>query len=275
MKFKEKTILFRTIVGSHMWGQHHSQSDTDYFECYVVDTRSILLGDRYNRGKKTKGDNWEKDSFEIGHVIEMLLKGNVNFLWGVMSPKIDLVTTNIDPNMWDLRKIVRDNLSKATMHSIKGFAVHNLWHWFGLKVDKEVNHITGETRFFVKDTKPPRLNKTDKKYWKILNTCARTLDFGIKLLRNGVLDFDNPKGAKHPNAILSLLGELETAYKESNLPEKPDPEPFEKFLISIRRREWLIDVIFHDLELNDMSIDEFCRLLKSVKDCREGKFVEL
>lgn len=275
MKFKEPTILFRTIVGSHMWNQHRSDSDTDLFECYVADTRSILLGDRYDRGKKTKGDNWEKDSFEIGHVIEMLLKGNVNFIWGVMSPKKNLVATNIDPNMWDLRRIVMDNLSKATVHSIRGFAIHNLKHWFGLRLEKVVNHITGEVYYYTKEAKPPRLLPEHLKYRKILNTCARTLDFGIKLLKDNILDFDHPKGAKEPKDILLLLGELEQAYKESELPDKPDPEPFEKFLIAMRRREWLIDVIFHSLEENDMTIDEFCGLLKGIKDARDGDFVEL
>jgi len=275
MKFKEPTILFRTIVGSHMWGQHHSESDTDMFECYVVDTRSILLGDRYDRGKKTKGDNWEKDSFEIGHIIEMLLKGNVNFLWGVMSPKKDLVATNIDPNIWDLRQIVMDNLSRATVHSIRGFATHNLKHWLGIEVGRAVNPITGKVRHYIKEMKVARLGPEDKKYWKIINTCARTLDFGIILLKNGFLNFQNPRGARTPGDIILLLNELEKAYEESPLPDKPDPIPFEDFLIAIRRREWLIDVIFYNLKINDMSIDEFCGLLKGVKDMREGNVSEL
>lgn len=277
MKFKEPTVLFRTIIGSHMWGQEHSESDKDMFKCYIFDTRSFLVGNRHDGGHQSKNEekNEETNSYEIGHVIRQLLKGNVNFLWGVMSPKLDFVPTNIDPNIvWDLREITKENLSKSTFYSIRGFTIHNLKHWFGLILEKVVS-VEGKTLYIIKKKKLPRLVPEDKKYWKILNTCARTLDFGIKLLTDGVLDFQNPRGAVSPNDIILMLAELEVAYKESKLPDKPNPEPFEKFLIAIRRREWLVDVIFHTLDEDDMSIDEFCSLLKGIKDARNGKFVEL
>jgi len=237
MKFKKKTILFRNIVGSHMWGQHHSQSDIDKFECYIFDTRSFMLGERHDRCKSTKvivdGVEEETISCEIGHVIEQLMKGNINHIWGVMSPKRDLVTTNIDPTMFDLQMVVSLNLSKATTHSIRGFVIHNLKHWYGLIVDKMVS-IEGHIHYFVAKKKVPRLEPEDKKYRKILNTCARTLGFGITLLREGILDFDHPQGCRHYGDIISLLNELEEAYKESNLPDKPDPVPFERYLLWTR-----------------------------------------
>ncbi len=233
MKFKEKTILFRTIVGSHMWGQHHSKSDTDKFEVYIFDSRSFLLGNRHDGCHRHDADNVETQSCEIGHVIRELLKGNVNFLWGVMSPKIDLCVTNIDPTMWNLRKITRENISRATVHSIRGFAIHNLKHWFGRILDRLVS-IDGDITYITIKKKEPRLTEKDKKYWKILNTCARTLGFGIKLLSEGVLDFENPIGARTIGDIISLLNKLEKAYKESALPDKPDPKPFEEFLLWTR-----------------------------------------
>lgn len=233
MKFKKKTVLFRTIVGSHMWGQHHSESDTDKFECYIFDTRSFMLGNTHNRCKDIKGDNEETTSCEIGHIIEQLLKGNVNFLWGVMSPKWDLVATNIDPTFFDLRRVVGENLSKATMHSIRGFVIHNLKHWFGLIVDKAVS-VEGKICYYIKKKKEPRLTPEDKRYWKILNTCARTLGFGIILLRDEVLDFEQLQGAISTGEIILLLNELERVYKESTLREKPDPQPFESFLLHTR-----------------------------------------
>ena len=238
MKFKEPIVLFRTIVGSHMWGQHHSESDTDLFKCYVFDSRSFLLGNRHDGGhhSEDKEKNEETTSYEIGHVIRQLQKGNVNFLWGVMSPKVALFNTNINPNVWDLRKIVLDNLSKNYVHSIRGFAMHNLKHWFGLKVNK-VLCMDGFTRYYVEKKKEPRLLPKDKKYYKILNTCARTLDFGIKLLRDGKVDFENPMGAVRPYNILHLLDKLEIAYEGSKLPERPNKESFEDFLLDIRRRE--------------------------------------
>ena len=276
MKFKEPIVLFKTIVGSHMWGQHRSDSDTDLFKCYVFDTKSFLLGNTHDGGHRSvnKEKDEETDSFEIGHVIRQLLKGNINFLWGVMSPKVQMTARDVEPSLWDLRQIVLDNLSKATMYSIKGFVIHNLKHWFGLILEKIVS-IEGKTFYIVKKKNLPKLIPEDKKYWKIVNTCARTLDFGIKLLRDRVLDFDNPKGAVSPRDVILMLGELETVYKTSKLQEKPNPAPFEEFLIKVRHRKWMIDVIFDGLKENDMSIDEFCSLLKGIKDVREGRFVEL
>jgi len=168
-----------------------------------------------------------------------------------------------------------DNLSKATVHSVRGFAMHNLKHWLGIELEAIHSIEKLNQTYIVKEMKPARLGPEDKKYWKIINTCARTLDFGINLLRNGFLVFENPRGARTPGDIIILLNELEVAYEESPLPDKPDPKPFEDFLIAIRRREWLIDVIFYNLKINDMSIDEFCGLLKGVKDMREGRVGEL
>jgi len=234
MKFKEPIVLFKTIVGSKMWGQHRSDSDTDLFECYVFDSRSFLLGNTHDGGHSSKKGNEDKDSFEIGHVVRQLIKGNVNFLWGVMSPKV-IMYRHMDQNIFDLRKIVKDNLSKATTYSIRGFVIHNLKHWFGLKI-KSIDSIEQYNRsYIIVEKKLPRLIPKDKKYWKILNTCARTLDFGIKLLRDGKLDFDHPRGAVSPRDVLLMLGELEQAYKESRLPEKSNPAPFEEFLLKIRK----------------------------------------
>ena len=233
MKFKRPSILFRTIVGSHMWGQHHSESDKDMFECYIFDSRSFLIGNRHDGCHRHDADNVETQSCEIGHVIRELLKGNVNFLWGVMSPKWDLVTTNIDPTFFDLRSVVQSNISRATVNSIRGFAIHNLKHWFGIILDRLVS-IDGYVHYIVAERKLPRLTENDKKYWKILNTCARTLGFGIKLLTEGVLDFENPIGAKTIGDITGLLNKLETSYEDSALPDKPDLKPFEEFLLWTR-----------------------------------------
>jgi len=237
MKFKKPTILFRTIVGSHMWGQEHEGSDTDKFECYIFDSRSFLIGNRHEGCHHHEGDNEKTISCEIGHVIRQLLKGNVNFLWGVMSPKIDLCTTNIDPTMWDLRGIVRENLSKATVHSIRGFAIHNLKHWFGIKLEKIIS-IDGDIDYLIVEKKEPRLIPENRKYYKILNTCARTLGFGINLLKDGGKHFynyfDNPQKAKTPGEVLYLLRRLEMAYRDSKLPDKPNREPFEEFLLLTR-----------------------------------------
>lgn len=231
MKFEEPTILFKTIIGSYMWNQQHEGSDTDYFKVYVFDSRSFLLGNRHSGGhhSEDKEKNEEIVSYEIGHVIRELQKGNVNFLWGVLSPKLVFARDEYI----ELVKIVFNNLSKNCIHSIRGFAMHNLWHWYGLKLDKKIN-IDNETVYYIKKTKEARLTSDKKKYWKILNTCVRTIDFGIKLLRDRKIDFIAHQSVINVQEIITLLGELEQAYKESELPEKTNNEPFEKFLLNLR-----------------------------------------
>ena len=214
-----------------MWNQQHESSDTDYFKVYIFDSRSFLLGNRHDGGhhSEDKEKNKEVVSYEIGHVIRELQKGNVNFLWGVLSSKLVFAKNEY----WELRNIILNNLSKNYVHSIRGFAMHNLWHWYGLKLDKKIN-IDNETVYYIKKTKEARLASGKKKYWKILNTCARTIDFGIKLLRNSEINFTDSRSATNTQEIISMLGELEQAYKESELPKKPNPEQFETFLLNLR-----------------------------------------
>ena len=84
-----------------------------------------------------------------------LLKGNVNYLWCVMSP---IIVSSHRSSLKELRQIVVKNLVKNCYNSIRGMAKHNIYH------------------FIEKGDMDSLLFK------KKLNVIGRTLNFGINLL---------------------------------------------------------------------------------------------
>ena len=115
--------LFISCVGSHMWGMQNLESDIDLVMIYIAPTKRILRGERIpptirqeiaDRG----GEVYDTLGWEIGHLINQLIKGNVNAIWYVSSPLV------IKPSaiQEELSALVQANLCRETYHSIKGMA---------------------------------------------------------------------------------------------------------------------------------------------------------
>ena len=123
MKNKKNGILFETIVGSHIWNMNHENSDTDVIIGFIIPTKRILRGYHTYRPKQIQDRILKKDYviFEVEHIINQLIKGNLNFLVATMSP-IVLKTSKYHRK---LKKIVEDNIAKNCFHSIFGMAKHN------------------------------------------------------------------------------------------------------------------------------------------------------
>jgi predicted nucleotidyltransferase len=117
---------------------NHAGSDVDLFQCYVAPTRDILRGENRGGGchftqDKAKDPPEDLQNHEIGKWIDMLIKGNVNYYWGVFSPLVQ--EARIAPSgMFEpdrtflsyLRGIVRGQPTKAIYHSTKGLAMSNM-----------------------------------------------------------------------------------------------------------------------------------------------------
>ena len=208
-------ILFTTVVGSHMWKMEHMYSDLDLATVYMVNSRDSLLGKNI-RGEQTFDDETNTDTtfYELGHFIHHLLKGNVNFLWAVMSP---IIKADNRSSLKDLRGLVAANLSKASFYSINGLAKHNIYHFI-----KEKEH--------------------DGLWMKKLNVIGRTLKFGINLLIWGKCLFQKTN-IKTEEELWELKAQLNEAFKNSMLPEKPDPKPFEDYLIKHRIKQMRRDKV--------------------------------
>jgi predicted nucleotidyltransferase len=208
--------LFVTEIGSAMWGMKHAKSDTDLFHCYTADIIDILEGRRIAETKPTKQEeNTDHQFMEIGHLVNLLINGNVSAIWAVCSP----VVVVDSPVLRDLREITVGNLSKASFKPIKGIAMSN---W------QDETRRAGKEHFY-----------PGKGYRQAM----RAMTFGISLAY-GRVDFalagdvakamDINEGEK---LLASAMELLERTYKESPLPDEPNPEPFRKFMYEFRMNQ--------------------------------------
>jgi len=206
--------FFTAEIGSTIWNMRHAKSDTDLFRVYVASTEEILKGTANTRSKFTQKDNVDIAIHEIGKVVDMLTKGNLNFLIGVMSPlTVSIAEPPLTSFYFKLRDIVKENISKNCYHSIHGLAVHNY--------KKYIENG--------KDDSERRCNKI-----------LRVLVFGKTLLDTGKLEFKPFKEGVHDD-IEAWIYQLDEAYKYSLLPEKPDEKTYRDWLYEIRRYEWELE----------------------------------
>jgi len=199
----DKNILFVTKVGSHLWKMNNENSDDDFFVCYAMKSSDMLIGKREQVTVQKITDGKDVTTFEIGHIVNEALKNNFNFIVGVMS---DLIIKD-----WEhfnvFKHLTRINLSKLCYNSIHGLAIHNYEKYITLEKDH-----------------------TQKK----LNQIARIVKMGITMLDEGIIKFekidDNTK-----KDVEALVKDLDSAYDNSRLPEKPENESkMYEFLLKIR-----------------------------------------
>ena len=201
--------VFVTNVGSHMWGMNHPGSDVDLFVAYAVPSSDILRGiaktdSQHVQRETVVGGVPVKEDLaihEIGKVVDMVLDGNVNFLWGVFSP---LVVRDTEGYLRGLKDIALRNLSQRCYGSIHGLGIHNY-------------------KKYIESGKDPSEKRC--------NIIARTAQFGINLLLRGVPEFRGIIGTK-PEQIPEFLRLLDEAKAHSILPENAQ--------YASEMRDWLL-----------------------------------
>lgn len=200
-------ILFRTVVGSRVFGMERPDSDTDYFEVFVQPSVPILLGIGKYKSKHFKEDGNDVSHHEIGKVISQLLYGNINNIQGATSPILVSKEVSIYK---ELRQCVMDNLAQNCYGSINGLA-HRDYH----------KYILAE-------------NPDAKTAQKKCNIIGRSVDFGIHILETGKIDYTKHKDFYEREEIGQLIIDLRTAKENSSLPEKPEEQKFYEILLKIR-----------------------------------------
>lgn len=203
--------LFVTEVGSHMWGMGTPESDHDLFYVYQQPSREYLRTSSFEGTRPAKkyvenGEEIDAQYMEIGHLVGLLKKGNVNAIWAVCSP----VVRQESFYRRALANIVKNNLSSQTYASVNGMA------------HSQINDTV--KRAGVRDP---------QKNW---NTAARTIQFGINLLIDGDIRFD-PVSNVTPAEVGMMFRELDKVRDTSPLPDVVNREPFEDFLYNIRMGE--------------------------------------
>jgi hypothetical protein len=99
------------------------ESDIDLVMIYISPTRSILRGKRVPPTVRQEiaargGEVYDTLGWEIGHLINQIIRGNVKAIWYVSSPLI----TKPSHIQEELSFLVQANLCRKTYHSIKGMA---------------------------------------------------------------------------------------------------------------------------------------------------------
>lgn len=231
------TILWTATVGSHMWGQNHAGSDIDLMQCYVAPSKDILRGTADTKSTfaqdKTKTPPVDLSRHEIGKVVEMLIRPNVNCYWMLFSPYTNDVralplsdtpfsqSTGSSYMDW-LRTIVMEHPSKGLWHSTNGLANSNL-----RKIQSD--ELWHDVRW------------RNKKLWIV----HRTIGFATHLIRDNRVTFqsgpdDGPLDPSSPptlEQVTAALGTLRSVYADSPLPEYPEKAPFLDFLYTVRMWE--------------------------------------
>ncbi|WP_422574374.1 DNA polymerase beta superfamily protein, partial [Methanothrix sp.] len=171
VKCKGMKILYISCVGSHMWGMESKESDIDLVMIYIVPTKRILRGEKFPATIRQEmaargGGIYDTLGWEIGHLIDLLIKGNVNAIWYATSPLVIMPSALQE----ELSAIVQANLCRESYHSIKGMA------------ESQINSETGQLK----------LSGTGlvKRPGKGYRTALRTIKFGIKLLREARISYE-------------------------------------------------------------------------------------
>lgn len=203
--------LWKTQVGSHLWKMNHEGSDNDYFTVHIVPSKDILNGSvtkLRSKVMKIEGDDYV--SHEVGKVVDELIKGNVNFLTGIMS---DIVIHNKHEYLYELQNRVKEyGQTKACVHSIKGLAMGNY------------------TRYVLGNEDDPTISKR----CGIIN---RSLLFGINLLNGRGFQFNSVINDNTPKDVRRYLNVFDVIVENSSLPETTNPKPFRDWLYNLRLDE--------------------------------------
>ena len=206
--------MFATTGGSHMWRMETPESDVDILEVYNTRTEDILRGVPVQKTKPTwkgtiDGTEYDVDFMEIGHLVQLLIKGNCNAIWAVTSP---LIRKN-SPALQELRKLVWENRSKNIFQSIKGMAKSQI------------------------DDATKREAVRDKN--KSLATAMRTIGFGTAYLSTGTIAFQPVEYKEYTEQeVAQALDTLNWAFDASPLPTEPDDTKYRDFIYGVRLMNW-------------------------------------
>lgn len=209
--------LFVTEVGSRMWGMADETSDYDLFCCYNTPAKEYLRTGEFERTKPHKnfiedGKEYDIQYMEIGHLVKLLMKGNVNALWAVCSPIIH----KENKILVELKDLTLNNLSLQSYASIKGIATSQF--------------MDAEKRISVRSPQ------------KSLKTCMRTLNFGCNLFAGGGVYFDGAYLNKYDTFYNSFMckqefNRFDRIYAGSTIEKEPDYEQFYDFIVHFRLKE--------------------------------------
>lgn len=210
-------IMWKTEYGSYIWKMNRPDSDHDYSVVYIENSFDYLTSST-KKGLSmslSKAENY--DYKEIGHFVDLIIRGNIMSIISLMSPII------IEDNygaLEELRNIYSNNLSKNFAKSIIGMSENNLKDYSieSLMKIKENGIIIERDR-----------TDAEKIYDKKLKSIARVLIMGMHLLETGNFEFQ-PCQSVSNEEIRHLIRYFKKAESESKFPETINPMPFKQYI---------------------------------------------
>jgi len=241
LKFlKEKGVkpIYICISGAHLYGFPSVDSDYDIRCCHVSDTKDFFhlkkIKETFEKTLIVDGVEVDIVSHEIEKVLNLLIKNNSNILENIFSE-------NLHPTIEhkQLLKLAKKAISKQVYFPYHGMAKQNY-------------------KKFIESLNPVYKKKSVKKYLYVL----RSYMAGIYALKTGEIqpnitklnkyfklsvidklvrlkretETKEVKGSEQAEfAIARLAAEIETAFEQSKLPEKPkNIEDIDKFMYKVR-----------------------------------------
>lgn len=212
-------VIYRCVVGSRAFGLDEPGSDTDRRGIYLPP--ADLHWSLYGVPEQLESHETQECYWEIGKFLTLALKANPNILECLYTPSVEMAT----PVAEELRAMRPAFLSKLVYQTYNGYVLSQF-----KKMGQDLRN-RGEVR------------------WKHAMHLIRLLLSGIGLLREGELAVDVGHHRARLLAIrrgemawddvsawrLALHKELDTAYAATSLPEQPDYERANAFLVKARR----------------------------------------
>lgn len=212
-------VIYRCVVGSRAFGLDTEESDTDRRGIYLPP--ADLHWSLYGVPQQLENDETEETYWELQKFIIMALKGNPNILECLYTPLIEH-TTPLAQELLDMRDAF---LSRLVYQTYNGYVM------------SQFKRMQADLR-----------NQGKIKPKHVMHL-IRLLLSGIHVLKNGFVAVDVGKYREQLFAIkkeempwdeieawrLRLHEEFDKAFEETDLPERPDYEQANAFLIKARR----------------------------------------
>ena len=212
-------LVFRCVIGSRAYGLENDQSDTDYRGIFLPP--ADLHWSLYGVPDQLEIHETQEHYWELQRFLVLALKANPNVLECLYSPLVESSTPLID----ELLAMKSIFLSRLVYQTYNGYVM------------SQFKKMQSDLR-----------NQQQVK-WKHVMHLIRLLLSGISVLRNG---FVPVRVDEHRDELLaikrgeieldqierwrrSLHTEFDRALSESKLPERPDYERANAFLIKARR----------------------------------------
>lgn len=212
-------VIYRCVIGSRAYGLEHSESDTDWRGIYVPPAE--LHWSLYGVPEQLENDESQEVYWEVQKFLVLALKANPNVLECLFTPLVDQ-TTPLSEELLAMRTAF---LSRMVYQTYNGYVMSQF-----KRMQAHIrNH--GEVK------------------WKHVMHLIRLLISGTTVLREGFVPVRIEEHRERLLAIKrgempweevdqwrrSLHEEFDRAFQQTTLPERPDYEKANGFLVKVRR----------------------------------------